>query len=72
MRLTGLFSAMSTNGNLIRHMSKSGSSLMSKPLDMKSKRTIIAFYPTGIDDTLLQDKSRIAEASVFTMIFIFH
>ncbi len=42
---TGLFSAMSDNGNLRKHLRRSGSLLISRSLEVKSKSTTGAFSP---------------------------
>lgn len=51
-RLTRLFSAISGKGKLRKHLSKSGSLLMSRSLEVKSKGTTGAFSPTEIGNRL--------------------
>ncbi len=52
LQSTGLFSVTSGKGKIRKHLSKSGLSLMSRPLEVRLKRIKGAFPPSGIGNTL--------------------
>lgn len=58
-------SATLGKGELREQSSKSGPLLMSRPLDVKLKRKMVQFSPTGIDDTVQQCKHEKVLAMTF-------